>query len=243
VIESTEEEVVLTSLGESTLTELSRFQVESWPGYFSKLTCLDANKLVAYGDSAEIAIINSDGSVRLSHPWRYFPVDDYRISSVRFINGWYYLTGSVTLRTKDFVIYEVVSTPHGRELVTVRRFKNKLLGFLEDAVFTRELESRFLDSLQHDQEWFFAEWLGWFKIIDEDKGDIDHLHLGECWVKQENHQQYWLRTSTLGWIYVYKDWSPWFWRMEDGHWYWLDQDGWPPRAWDDSVKEWVELRP
>jgi hypothetical protein len=127
-------------------------------------------------------------------------------------------------------------------LVTVRRFKNKLLGFLEDAVFTRELESRFLDSLQHDQEWFFAEWLGWFKIIDEDKGDIDHLHLGECWVKQENHQQYWLRTSTLGWIYVYKDWSPWFWRMEDGHWYWLDQDGWPPRAWDDVAKEWEELR-
>ena len=32
-------------------------------------------------------------------------------------------------------------------------------------------------------------------------------------------------------------------RMDDGHWYWLDQDSWPPRAWDYEDQEWEELNP
>ena len=91
------------------------------------------------------------------------------------------------------------------------------------------------------ENWLYTPWLGWFQIIDEDLGDIDHLLLGDCWVKRVNDQQYWLRTSTLGWIYIYKDWSPWFWRMDDSHWYWLNQDGWPPRGWDYDDQEWEEL--
>jgi hypothetical protein len=89
--------------------------------------------------------------------------------------------------------------------------------------------------------WHHADWLGWFQIIDEDLGDIDHLLLGKCWVKKTSDLEYWIRTEPLGWIYMRKDWAPWLYRLDDGHWYWLDQDSWPGRAWDDAEKEWVEL--
>ena len=83
--------------------------------------------------------------------------------------------------------------------------------------------------------------LSWFQIIDEELGDIDHLLLGKCWVKQISDLEYWIRTESLGWIYLRKDWSPWFWRMDNGHWYWLDHDSWPGRAWDYEDQEWEEL--
>ncbi len=244
ILTDSNEVVILKSLDKSGLVSpFVTFEVESWPGYFRRLTCLDANTIVAYGDSAELALIRADGSIHLSHPWKFFPPDDYRIEFIRFVNGWYYLVGSVTLRTRDFETYEKVETPHAKELVAVRHYKDRLLGFLKDAIFEMSLEHGYLDSIEPQPNWHHADWLGWFQIIDEEKGDIDHLLLGKCWVKQVSEQEYWLRTSTLGWIYIYKDWSPWFWRMDDGHWYWLDQNGWPPRAWDADAEEWLELRP
>jgi hypothetical protein len=103
------------------------------------------------------------------------------------------------------------------------------------------MEKGYLDSIVRNQGWRHNDWLGWFEIRNEEDGTIDHLLLGECWVSQMADNTYWIRTEALGWIWMNKDWAPWLYRLDDGHWYWLDQDSWPPRAWDDTAKEWMEL--
>jgi hypothetical protein len=234
------DEVVITSANDG--ATFASFIPQTWNEYFTKLDCPDGELLISYGNSAEIAVIFPDSSVFLAHPWEFFGSSAYKFDSVAYFNGWYYFLGKPTVRTKDFVKFEEVPLPADYTLINVSGWNGSLYGFVDGAVFRKPLDRGYLESIEMTHGWLHAEWLGWFQIIDEEKGDIDHLLLGDCWVKQANEQQYWLRTSTLGWIYIYRDWSPWFWRMDDGHWYWLDQDGWPPRAWDYEDQEWEELR-
>lgn len=239
-----ERTVVIERILKDNSTEtFATFFPASWNGYFDTLVCPDGETLIAFGDSAEMAIIDTEGNVQMSHPWRLFPPDDYRISNITYADGWYYIQGGTALRTHDFIDFEQISEPVGDAIISIVGWENNLYAFSGGAVYQQNTEPGYLNSHLIARGWFESNWLGTFQIINEDKGDIEHLLLGECWVKQESDQQYWLRTSTLGWIYIYKDWSPWFWRMDDAHWYWLDQDSWPPRAWDDHVKEWIELLP
>jgi hypothetical protein len=222
------------------LTAEASFDIPTARDYFTKLTCPDGERLILYGSTERFAVREPDGSYQEYDLAGYFGSEG-DIHSITFINGWYYIAGTHCLRTKDFATYEVVDFPGSGEVIKVLAQGRKAYFFSRDSVFSQPLELGYLDSVLDKQDWHHADWLGWFQIIDEDLGDIDHLLLGKCWVKQTSELEYWIRAESLGWIWMNKDWSPWLYRLEDGHWYWLDQDGWPPRAWDDTAKEWEEL--
>jgi hypothetical protein len=215
----------------------------TYPQLLNNLVSPDGKKLVAYGDTSTLVIVEEDGATRESNPWHLFPSHGYWVEHVVHVNGWYYVLGPVLLRTKDFRQYESLPLPNNEPILNLVGFNRNLYGFTSSAVYRQPMEPGFLDSVEVQKGWHHADWLGWFQIIDEDLGDIDHLLLGKCWVKQTSDLEYWIRTEPLGWIYMRKDWAPWLYRLDDGHWYWLDQDSWPPRAWDDVEKEWEELRP
>lgn len=222
---------------------LADLSPETYFGNTMKLSSPDGLHLFTYGGTAEFMITDLDGSVQYYHPWHFFPGYDYKIDNIQWANGWYYILGSAVLRTRDFVDYEYVDLPESELMKHVVSFQGYLYAFVQGAVYRRPLKHGFLDSVEFKPGWHHAEWLGWFQIINQELGDIDHLLFGKCWVKQESDLEYWIRTETLGWIWMNKDWSPWFWRMDDNHWYWLDQDGWPGRAWDYDDQEWEELKP
>jgi len=225
------------------VNNLATLQPDSRRGQLTTLTCPDGERLVLYGETAELFIIERDGSVQRTNIWNHLPKGEQYVRDVKFINGWYYLLGSATLRTRDFVDFEPVEYPHPLQPVDLLGFGGNLYAFFPDVVYRKPLETGYLDSILMKENWRRSDWLGWFQIIDEETAKIDHLLLGDSTVQQSDDNQYWIRTASLGWIYMRKDWSPWFWRMDDGHWYWLDQDAWPPRAWDYDDQEWEALRP
>jgi hypothetical protein len=206
-----------------------------------RIASLNGEDIILYGTHSEIAFVSWDGSRIRQANLASFGIST--IENAAFANGWYYIFGDATVRTKDFVDFEVFEWPENTPLVHVVPFEGDLYAFSRDAVYRRPMDRGYLDSVIGKQNWRQSDWLGWFLLLNHEKGIIYHLLLGNARVLFANKQQYWLNTSTLGWIYIYKDWAPWFWRMDDGHWYWLDQDGWPPRAWDYDDQEWVELRP
>ncbi|HKJ90697.1 MAG TPA: hypothetical protein VJ960_06155 [Oceanipulchritudo sp.] len=79
-------------------------------------------------------------------------------------------------------------------------------------------------------------------VIGGASGNISHLLFGESTIYHTGPGQYWMRSSVLGWLYIYADWMPWMHRQADDHWLWLDLAGWPPRAWDEDAQEWLQLR-
>jgi hypothetical protein len=224
-------------------TTFARFTPETWNGYFKRLACPDGERLIAYGDSAELGIIEPDGTVRTVHPWNRFPENDYRIDSVRFIDGWYYLAGSATLRTRDFETFETVVAPEGHHFLDFRYFNGDLYGFTRDTVFKVGQPLGWLDSIEHDLGWRFSEWLGWFRIIDQQAGRIEHLFFGPTTIDETRNGIYILETKTLGQLAFVKDWFPWLQALPDGDWYRLDHDQWPPRIWNGTTESWVDLVP
>jgi hypothetical protein len=238
---SAENVVVERMTSDGSFEPFVSYKSDAWPGYLRRMECPDGENLIVYGDSAELLFIKPDGSLHHTHPWRLFPEAGYFVNAVHFINGWYYLGGGVNLRTKDFIDFETV--PFGSPMDNILDDGDALYAFIGDAVYKQDLERGYLSSIEDKQAWRRSDWLGWFLIQNEEAGDIDHLLLGKCWVKQTSELEYWIRTEALGWIWMRKDWAPWLYRLDDGHWYWLDQDGWPPRAWADADGEWEELLP
>jgi hypothetical protein len=167
------------------------------------------------------------------------------IENVQFANGWYYFMNPAepAYRSRDLLEFEPVVLPDNQPLVHVVGFEGYLYAITPTAVYRQPMEAGYLDSFLRDGDWRHSGWLGWFQVINEEAGDINHLLLGDSWVKPVDDQQFWLRTASLGWIWIRKDWAPWLYRLDDGHWYWLDQDGWPPRAWDEDDQEWEALGP
>jgi hypothetical protein len=238
----------------------SREVVESFLSYagvddFMRLSCPDGENLFVFGDRREFAVINPSETLQvptIPEDFFYSLSNSSRIDSIAFANGWYYFFTSfpwwnpepidgLSVRTKDFIEFETVQLPRDLPLKSVIGFGDHLYGFVSGAVYRRPMEKGYLDSIVRNQGWRHNDWLGWFEIRNEEDGTIDHLLLGECWVSQMADNTYWIRTEALGWIWMNKDWAPWLYRLDDGHWYWLDQDSWPPRAWDDTAKEWMEL--
>jgi hypothetical protein len=209
--------------------------------YLGGLASPDGERLFIFGSSREIIITDLEDIQQFVVPSDISSADLFFIDTISLVNGWYYLLGSHTLRTKNFSEYEVLKTPLEEPFTYVVGFSDYIYGFSPRAVYRRPLERGIFHSIEMDHRWHHSDWLGWFLIQNEEAGDIDHLLLGKCWVKQTSEQEYWIRTEPLGWIWMNKDWSPWLYRLEDGHWYWLDQDSWPPRAWDDTAKAWMEL--
>jgi len=224
--------------------EFARTEVESSASYFQKLVCPDGENLFAFGGSAEIAMISPDGIVRLAHPWKYFDGGRYYINNIRFINGWYYIIGHVLLRTRDFSTYEYVGLTEGTTTSVVRDIREQdgfIFLFAGDAIYARELERGYLDSIEHNLGWRESDWLGWFQVINEPTGRIRHLLLGESTVHRVAENNYRIQTESLGEIRVRTDWMPWVEQATTGKWFWLDRAGWPPRAWDSETEEWVDL--
>ncbi|HKJ90490.1 MAG TPA: hypothetical protein VJ960_05115, partial [Oceanipulchritudo sp.] len=206
-----------------------------------RIACLNGEDIILYGTHSEIAFVSWDGSRIRQANLASFGLSI--IENVAFANGWYYIFGDATVRTNDFLNFEIFDWPDNAPLVHVVPFEGDLYAFSRDAVYRRPMDRGYLDSVIRKQGWRHSDWLGWFEIRNEEDGAIDHLLLGDCWVRPMGDETFWIRTSALGWIWMHKDWSPWFYRLDDGHWYWLDQDGWPPRAWDYDDQEFEELRP
>lgn len=215
----------------------------SWNQNFIHFSSPDESALYAFGTSAEIVIVHPGRSWRTVNIWEWLPKGEHRVNVIRFINGWYYVVGSATVRTRDFEEFEPVKTPNDEELIDMVGYNGDLYAFTRGAVYRRPMERGYLDSITQKHGWLQSDWLGWFQVIDEATGRINHLLLGTFQIISTGPGQYWLRPPGLGWIHMYADWMPWFWRMEDGHWLWLDQDGWPPRAWDADAEAWIELSP
>lgn len=240
-----EEQVIIKGLQpDGELAEFARTNVESSASYFTRLVCPDGETLIAYGNSAEMAIIEADGSIRLAHPWKYFTAQRYFIRNIRFINGWYYIIGHVLLRTRDFATYEYVGLGEARTTSTVRDIREQdgfLHLFTDDVIYRRELERGFLDSIEHNLGWRESDWLGWFKVVDESQGRIEHLLFGQSTIHFVADSNYIMHTEALGEVRLRTDWMPWFEQMETGTWFWLDRAAWPPRAWNGTTEEWIPL--
>lgn len=217
---------------------------EAVPGtdLFTQLACPDGDELVAFGAGPLIALQRGGPSFETIDLTPYFEGAEPEITGIGFVDGWFYLLGAETLRTRDFIEFQPYMTPAGEPFTHLLAWNGAVYGFSRGGVYRLSSDSGYLDSVEQTSGWRYSPWLGTFNIIDEDLGDIDHLLLGACWVKQTSELEYWIRTEPLGWIYMRKDWSPWLYRLDDRHWYWLDQDSWPGRAWDDTAKVWVALR-
>lgn len=222
--------------------ELASFTPESWNGYFHRIDAPDGERLIAYGNCAELAIIEKDGTTRVVHPWKFFPSNAYRIDKVRFVNGWYYLIGDVTVVTQDFDTFHAFEGPPVDEPVTeVLQFGTNLYVVAGGNVFKQPLVLGYLDSILREQGWRQSTWLGWFTVLHEEAGRIHHLQLGPTVVTRESGNRAILETTALGSLMTQTDWMPWAQRQSDGHWLWLDLESWPLRVWDDSAGAWLQL--
>jgi hypothetical protein len=223
-----------------------------WATSFDDLNHLsapDRHVVVAHGEGELIAVLD-DGSIE------HADLSDYRqdvyegISDVNYINGWYYLSGLSVLRTQDFKTFEELPLPGDRAAYTVIAFDGDLYAFTSnieiqrDTVFKRRLERGYLQSVQHTDGWYYSDWLGWFTNPDEATWQVDHLILGKIVVYEVVPNQLgYLDTATLGRLEYHVDWMPWVRRQEDGHWIWIDFDGWPPRVWNADLGQWIDLNP
>lgn len=211
------------------------------------LSSPDRHVVIAHGEGELIAVLD-DGSIEHAD-LSAFRRDVFEgISDVTYINGWYYLSGLSVLRTQDFKTFEELALPGNRAAHTVIAFDGDLYAFTRnieiqrDAVFKKRLERGYLLSIQHPDGWYFSDWLGWFTNPDENTSQVDHLILGKTLVHEVVPDQLgYLDTATLGRLEYHVDWMPWVRRQEDGHWIWIDFDGWPPRAWDADLGQWIDL--
>jgi hypothetical protein len=226
--------------------EIVRFPNTFTPGNEVALTSPDGERLIVFELpgltshvlSAGIVVVNTDGSVLQTNLDAFFPDNFARIDAVRFVNGWTYFIGPATVRTRDFETFEAFPSPAPQPIVDIIGFDGDLYVFTREAAYRRPQERGYLDSVLRRRGWRQSDWLGWFLVRDEEAGWINHLLFGESRVTSTGSDQYWLNTDALGWIYVYPDWAPLFWRLKDGKWYRLDHDSWPPRAWDYEDRAW-----
>lgn len=213
-----------------------------WANSLEKLSAPDRNTVVAHGLYEIIAVLG-DGSIRNVDLGRYLSDPYGRITDIKFINGWYTTAGATVLRTKDFQSLEVLPVPNGQAIQDVMGFQGDLYAFTWNTVYKQKLERGYLDSIEHPDGWYHSDWLGWFTNPDESNWRVDHLILGETRVFQKTGQLGYLDTATLGYLEYHKEWMPWVRRQEDGLWIWIDFDGWPPRAWDADLGQWIDLTP
>lgn len=234
--------IIQTITESGATTEITRLLYEDYY-QFRQLCIPDGKTIITRSTDGELVIIHPDGSARRSQPWESFPVTSTSISSIDFVNGWFYVMGKTALRTKDFLNYEEVPLPTDESYFKMLGFNGWLYAFTSKGVYRHPLERGYLNSIQMENDWYHSDWLGWFTIIDQTAGLIDHLRLGRTKVLKQNQNNIWLDTATLGILSIRTDWMPWVWRQETGSWYYLDMNAWPPKAWDLDANQWIHLNP
>jgi hypothetical protein len=95
-----------------------------------------------------VADANGNKTSLILEPWF---ADGYpRIDTVRFANGWYYIIGAVTLRTRDFENFESVTPPGAHPIIEVLEFNGNLFAFTREAAY-KMTDTDFLGMEDHHE--------------------------------------------------------------------------------------------